>query len=143
MEFESVTDVAASPAVLWATLVDVERWPDLIESMREVRWLDESSLAVGHRARILQPGLPAATWQVTEVEPGRSFTWRTESPGTTTVGRHAVVGAGDGASRLTLGLEVTGPVGGIYARLGGGRIRRYLGMESDGLRRAAEAAGGR
>ena len=52
---------------------DVERWPQWTESVTSVQRLEPGPLAMGSRARIKQPRLLRATWQVTAIEAGRSF----------------------------------------------------------------------
>lgn len=139
MEHRITTDVAAPPDDVWRFFVDVEHWPELTESVDEVRRVDEGPLRVGSEAVIKQPRLRRARWTVTELEPGRSFTWQSAAPGVTTVGGHAVE-PNDHGSTITLFLRQTGPLAGVVDRLLGSRVERYLSMEIEGFRRAAEAA---
>ena len=147
MQFETTVEIDATPEDVWAVLVDVPRWPEWTDSMNEVGWLDGATARVGSRARIKQPGMPALTWTVTELADGQSFDWQTSSTGVRTVGTHTVTASGDGHSALTLGLRQSGPLAGLIGALTGSRTRRYVQMEADGLKQAAEsrrasAAGG-
>lgn len=126
---------------MWAELTDVGRWPDWTDSMTSVTLLDRGPLRVGSRARIKQPGMPAMTWQVTELVEGESFTWVSGSPGLRTTGTHRLTADGDGTTRLTLAIHFDGPLAGLVGRLFAGRTRRYLRMEADGLKAASEGAG--
>jgi uncharacterized protein YndB with AHSA1/START domain len=129
--------VQASPAIVWQLLTDVESWPRWTPSMLSVSRLDRGEFRLGSRAAIKQPGMPIAVWAVSELEPGRSFAWTSKSVGVTTVGGHVVEPAGDGA-RLTLTVRQTGPFAGAIGLLFGRRIRRWIGLEAEGFRRAAE-----
>jgi uncharacterized membrane protein len=140
MQFETTVQVDAPAAAVWAALVDVRRWPEWTESMQDVRWLDDEGIRVGARARIKQPGTPALTWTVTELDTGRAFTWQASSPGVKTVGTHAVSAAEEDRSTLTLGLRQTGVLAGLIGALTGARTRKFVQMEADGLKRAAESA---
>ena len=106
--------------------------------MREVRPLTADGLVVGTRVRVRQPKLPAATWTVDAVEPGRAFSWRSDAPGMSSWAEHRVTPSGAG-SHVVLALEQTGALAGlsglIYARL----IRRYVRAEADGLKKRAES----
>ena len=139
MQFETTVAIDADTQDVWTALIEAQRWPEWTDSMEEVTWLDGGAPSVGSRARVKQPGMPALTWTVTEMEPGHRFDWRTSSVGVTTVGTHAVAAAGDGRSRLTLGLRQSGPLAGLIGLLTGARTRRYVQMEADGLKRAAES----
>lgn len=140
MQFETTVEIDAPAEAVWAALVDVERWPEWTESMQEVRWLDRDGVRVGARARIKQPGYPALTWTVTDLDPGRAFAWTATSPGTKTVGTHVVNADNDHASTLTLGLTQSGLLARAVGALTGARTRRYVQMEAAGLKRAAESA---
>jgi uncharacterized protein YndB with AHSA1/START domain len=139
MQFETTVEIDADAQDVWAVLIDAQRWPQWTDSTQEVVWLDGGTPSVGSRARVKQPGMPPLTWTVTDLEPGRRFDWRTSSVGVTTVGTHAIAPTADGHSRLTLGLRQTGPLAGLVGLLTGARTRRYVQMEADGLKRAAES----
>ncbi len=129
--------VAAAPEAVWDLFIDVERWPEMTQSISQVRRVDSGPLRVGSEAVVEQPRLPRARWRVTQLEPGRSFTWETTALGVTTVGGHAVE-AGPRGSVVTLTLQVRGPLARPVYALVRGRSRRYLSMEVEGFRRAAE-----
>ena len=97
MEHRVTTAVSAPPEQIWLLFVDVERWPEMTESISEVRRLDSGPLRVGSEAIVKQPRLPRARWRVTELEPGRCFTWETTNGGTTAVGGHTVAASGQGS----------------------------------------------
>jgi hypothetical protein len=139
MQFELSVEVGAPAAATWAVLARAEDWPRWTASMQEVRWLDGAGLRVGARARVRQPGLPPVIWTVSELEPGRVFTWVARSPGVRTVGFHRVEALGADRSRLTLGVDQAGWLAPLAAALMGARTRRYVTMEGEGLKRAAEA----
>lgn len=141
MEHRVTAHAAATPEDVWRLFVDVERWPELTESITEVRRLDRGPFGLGSEALISQPRLLKARWKVTEIEPGRSFTWETNAVGVTTIGRH-LVEPHESGSTITLSLSQAGPLAGIVGRLVGTRARRYLSMELEGFRRGAESARG-
>jgi hypothetical protein len=76
-------------------------------------------------------------WEVTELEPDRSFVWSARSGGVSMVAGHTIEPGADRAT-VRLSFDLTGPLSGLFGRLAGGRIRRYLGMEADGLKAYCE-----
>jgi uncharacterized membrane protein len=140
MHAEDGIDIAAPADVVWKVFADVERWPEWTESMRRVTFVEGDALAVGAAARIEQPKLPKVTWVVTELTPGSSWTWESRAPGALTVARHVVTPTGDGTTRVEQSIDQTGPLGGLVGRLYAGLTRRYLRMEAEGLKAAAERA---
>jgi uncharacterized protein YndB with AHSA1/START domain len=143
MQFETTVEINAPAEAVWAALVDAVRWPEWTESMQNVRWLDGDGMRVGARARIKQRGYPPLTWTVTTLDAGRAFAWEATSPGVKTVGTHLVKADNDHASTLTLGLTQSGLLAGAVGALTGARTRRFVQMEADGLKRAAESASAR
>ena len=139
MKHQVTATVGAPPAQVWRLFADVERWPEMTRSMREVRRIDTGPLRVGSEAIVRQPGLPRARWRVTEIEPGRSFTWETSAGGVTTAGGHLVEPSGRG-SKITLTLCLRGPLAAVAGFLLGRRARRSVSMELEGFRAAAESA---
>jgi len=140
MRFQVTVPVAASANTLWKQVADPLGWPALTESIDRVQWERGDAVAVGNRAWVTQPRLGKNLWEVTEVEPGRAFTWRNSRPGLTTVGTHEVREVGSGRSELTLGIDISGPLAPLVALLEGRRSRRYVGLEAAGLKRGAETA---
>jgi uncharacterized membrane protein len=122
---------------VWQLLVDVEGWPAWTESMREITRLDDGPLAVGSRSRVVQPKGRPMVWTVTELEPMRNFTWVAKQPGLTLEAVHRIEDIGDHV-RTTLEFKGSGPLAWLGSLAAQSRIREYLGMESAGLKRAAE-----
>jgi hypothetical protein len=141
MEQSITVDIAAAPARVWEVLSDVEHWSDWTASVRWVRRLDEGPLRVGSQAKISQPRIPTVDWTVTDLEPGRGFTWISTGMGARTTARHAIEPLAEGGSRVRLSVEQSGPVGAVVGRLYRGITERYLAMESAGLKARSEGTG--
>lgn len=141
VKFEASIEVQAAPEQVVAVYWDVERWPEWTAGVTEVERLDDGPLAVGTRTRIRQPRLPVAVWTVTELEPGRSFTWIARGPGLITTATHVVTPDGSGGSHVVATLEQGGPLGGLVGRLSKGLTERYLDLELNGLKARCEQAG--
>jgi hypothetical protein len=136
MQYEQTVAIDATPEVVWSVISDVERWPEWTASIRSVELLTPGPLAVGSRARVRQPKLPTAVWEVTELRPGRSFTWVNRSPGMTSTGVHSVSDAGV----ATLRIEQTGPLS-VLALPFLPLTKKYVQLEAAGLKRRSESGG--
>lgn len=79
VHFEISVDIDAAPDTVWRILTDVERWPDMTDSVDRVEILDKP-FALSSRARVHQPKLPAAIWTVTDFTENENFTWESRSP---------------------------------------------------------------
>lgn len=131
-------DIRSTVEEVWSVLIDVEEWPRWTASMNEVRRLDTGPFVAGARIRVRQPKLPPATWTVTEVVPGVSFTWETRSPGVHTVAVHRLETGAEGGVRLHLGVTQVGALARLADRFAGELTRRYLEVESRGLKARVE-----
>ena len=69
-DFSISVDIQATPERVWQVLSDGERWHEWTPSVTSVELLDKS-IAVGSRAIIKQPELPAAKFKVTALDPGK------------------------------------------------------------------------
>jgi uncharacterized membrane protein len=116
--------IDAPPTQVYEAFVDLSGWLEWNPHLREVRPLSEGPLAPGSRARValkLNP-LPSV-WEVTEMNPGRSFAWASSLlPGIRLVFDHVAESA-DGGTRATLRIDIEGPLaflaglaGTIYGR---------------------------
>jgi len=141
--FETSVDIDADPDDVWTVLIDVERWPTWTPSIKALRRLDDGPFTTGSRARITQPGFPPATWKVSEIVPGQSFTWVAPGVGFRTTAEHRLAPRPDGGSRVTLVLTQEGVLAGLMDRLTGAKARRFVQLEANGLKahceRGAEA----
>ena len=135
--FEIAVEIDSPPQRVWQVMTDVELWPEWTESVDKVKRLDSGPLRLGSRARIKQPKFLPAVWEVTEIDPGRSFTWVTRSPGMVASGRHRVEPTSRG-SRATLSVAYGGLLAGLVARLLAGITDRYLMFEAAGLKQRSE-----
>lgn len=128
---------AATPDRLWSLASDVERWGDRLPTVESVRPLGTGPLGVGATFEVRQPGLPKAVWEVTDWQPGRSFTWVSSSPGIRSTAVHTVQADGDG-SRLDLSLEWSGPLARVLELLIGRKARGMVETEAETFTRLAE-----
>lgn len=122
---------------VFAVYVDVERWPEWTPTVTEVRRFDAGPLAVGSQALVRQPRLPPTVWTVTDLVPGRRFTWRSRRPGLVSFGSHLVEPLGQGCA-ATAEIEFLGPLAPVVGRLASRLTRRYLDLEARGLRTFCE-----
>jgi uncharacterized protein YndB with AHSA1/START domain len=139
MEITVTFNVAAPAEHVSSILQDVEAWPTWTASVTKVEWVSGDPMTVGAVARIKQPGFPVVAWTVTEVIPGRSFTWEAKSPGVRSVGEHEVTPNGSGCT-VRLAITQRGFLAPLLALFAGARSRRYVQMEAEGLTRTAEAS---
>ena len=135
--FGTVVDIDASAARVWSVMRDIEHWHEWTPSVRSIERLDDGPLAVGSRARIRQPKVLPAIWEVTAIEEGRGFTWITRSPGVTATANHRLESTGRG-THVALSLHFGGPLGSMAGWLLRGLNNRYLSLEAAGLKRRSE-----
>jgi uncharacterized protein YndB with AHSA1/START domain len=130
--FKTTRHIDAPTQPVWEVLLDVARWPEWTPTIDSIERLDHGPFGVGSRARVRQPRLPRAVWEVTEVVDGRSFTWEANGPGMNTIARHEVV-PDAGGSKLTLSIEQTGPMGAVAAVIWRRLTQRYIELEAESL----------
>ncbi len=140
MRFEQSIDIDASQQRVWDVLSDLEAWPRRIETVDVVELLTPSPVSKGSRIRLKQPELPEGTWDVTVWDAPTYFEWRQKSGGITTVAGHRVEAVREGRSRLTLTLDMRGLLVPIVALFYKGLTNRYMTIEAQGMKRAAESA---
>lgn len=131
---------AATPDRLWTLASDVERWGERLPTVTSVRPLGPGPTGVGSTFEVCQPGLPKATWAVTDWQQGRSFTWVSTSRGLRSTAVHTVHDD-DGGSRLDLSLEWIGPLARLLKLLIGRRAAGMVETEADTFARLAEGHG--
>jgi uncharacterized protein YndB with AHSA1/START domain len=132
--------IDAAPERVWRETVDIENWAAFAGQMQSVKRIDSGDFRVGSSARVTPKQFWSSLWTVTEMKPGRSFTWgSTLAPGLHVVAGH-VVEPEDGGTRLTLSLRSSGPGALVAAPLTALVFRRNLRQEGNGLKRHVEAS---
>ena len=139
MRFEKTTDIDAPQQRVWDVLSDVEAWPGRIETVDAAELLTAAPLGHGSRVRLSQPKLPVGTWDVTAWDPPTSFEWTQRSGGVTSVAGHRVEALAADRARLTLTLDMRGLLIPIFGRFYRDLTNRYMDLEAEGMKRAAEA----
>ncbi|GIJ35374.1 SRPBCC family protein [Micromonospora sediminimaris] len=134
--------VDAEVATFWRTVSDVDRWAELLPTIDEIRRIDDAGpVAVGSRFRIRQPGLSAATYEITDWRPGAGFTWVARTPGVRTRASHELLPEGS-ATRLRLSIDWAGPAARLVELLYGKRTQRLLTQEATTFASLAAGNGG-
>ena len=145
MRVEVSVVIEAEPEKVWAEIVDVERWHEWTESITSIELLSDGPLHEGSRARVKQPRLLTATWEVTEIDDGHGFTWESTVRGLHSFGVHGVEPVPGGA-KATLALEQRGILATLASPFTRPMVRKYVEMEAAGLRQRvldrASAGGG-
>ena len=139
MRVETTIEIDAPPETVWAVMTDVARWPEWTTSVERAERLDDGPLGVGSRARLKQPKFPPVVWEVTELEPGRSFSWTAKNVGVTSVGEHRIAPHPNHGVTVTLSLRQEGPLAPVLTALTSKLTRRYVEAEAHGLKRRSEA----
>jgi uncharacterized membrane protein len=139
MRFEKSIDIDATQQRVWDVLSELEVWPRRIETVEVVELLTPAPIAKGSRVRLRQPKLPEGTWDVTVWDAPSYFEWTQKTSGTTSVAGHRVEALGEGRARLTLTLDMRGiliPIIGLFYK---DLTNRYMNLEAEGMKRAAES----
>ena len=136
-KFSITIEIAAPRERVWQVMSDVERWHEWTASIKSVKRLGAGPFAVGTRVLIRQPKLPPAFWKVVAIEPGKSFTWISVSPGFRAIGYHAVESIPAG-SRATLSIEFQELFDRVFTRMTKKITERYLGFEATELKTRSE-----
>ncbi|MGG5257710.1 SRPBCC family protein [Phycicoccus avicenniae] len=134
-------DVSRSTALpaeaLWPVMSAVRDWGSWLPTVDSVTPTEpDRPDEVGASYVVVQPGLPKATWTVTDWRPGTSFTWESRGPGVRTTGTHELVPGPDGAS-IRLGITWSGPLAGLVRAVYGRRGLAYVTREAEALEATA------
>jgi polyketide cyclase/dehydrase/lipid transport protein len=140
MRFEKSIDIDAPQQRVWDVLSAIEVWPERIETVNSVELLTPAPITKGSRMRLRQPKLPEGTWDITVWDAPSYFEWMQKTVGATSVAGHRVEALGEGRARLTLTLDMRGLLIPIFGRFYKDLTNRYMNLEAEGVKRAAESA---
>ncbi len=140
MHFEKSIEIDAPQQRVWDVISDLKAWPQRVETVDIVEILTPAPVTKGSRVRLKQPKLPEGMWDVTVWDAPSYFEWTQKMTGTTTVAGHRVEAVGAGRARLTLTLEMRGLLVPMMALFYKKLTNRYMDLEAEGMKRAAESA---
>lgn len=140
MRFEKSIEIDAPQQRVWGVLSDIEAWPQRIETVDVVELLTPAPIAKGSRVRLQQPKLPEGSWDITVWQAPSYFEWTQKSAGMSTVAGHRVDALGEDRARLTLTLDMRGLLIPIMILFYKKLTNRYMDLEAEGMKRAAESA---
>ena len=138
MNREHRIEIDAPADTVWAVFSDVVRWPEWTASVDRVVAIDGPELVVGAQFAIDQPRFPKIVWEVTELDRGRAWKWRSTSLGTTTIAWHEVTPINEGRTLARQGIDQRGFLAPVIGLLTGRVTERYLEMEARGLKARSE-----
>ncbi len=119
---------------VWPVMCDVEHWHEWTASISRVEIRRGGPLRIGSRVVIKQPKFPPATWNVTSLMPGKRFACVSGGPGVLVTAYHEIASDVD-ACKVTVRLQFTDMLSGLFAGLTADINERYLAMEAEGLRK--------
>jgi uncharacterized membrane protein len=138
MHFVKTIEIDTPQQRVWDVLSDLEAWPRRIETVDIVELLTPAPIAKGSQVRLKQPKLPEGTWDITVWDAPSYFEWTQKIDGITSVAGHRVEALGEGRARLTLTLDMRGFLIPVIALFYKGMTNRYMNLEAEGMKRAAE-----
>jgi len=137
--FDITVDIDAPTERVWQVISDVDHWHEWTDSVSSIKRINNGPFEVGTMILIKQPKFPPALWRLSEIIPGKSFTWTSTGPGFKAIASHSVEPIKTG-SRATLRLEYKGMLGGAFGRMTAGITERYMAMEASGLKKRSESS---
>jgi uncharacterized membrane protein len=140
VRFEKSIEIDAPQQRVWDVLTALDAWPERIETVDTVELLTPAPLTKGSRVRLKQPRLPEGIWDITVWDAPSYFEWTQKAGGATSVAGHRVEALGEGRARLTLTLDIRGLLIPIMMLFYKDLTNRYMNLEADGMKRAAESA---
>jgi uncharacterized protein YndB with AHSA1/START domain len=138
MILENKILIDVSKESIWQATIDIESWPTWWPGMEKVIREDNGVFGVGSSALIKQKAMPETRWEVTEIDPGHSFTWKTKNIGIEMIATHKIISdAADNSSILKI--EMSGLVINLFGFLVKGLIAKSLKEENQGLKKYCES----
>lgn len=126
---------------VWTVFSDVERWSEWTEAVQSVATDNDGVLRLGAAFEIAQPLLSTTCYEVTEFDPGRSWTWVATSPGLRTTATHRLDVVDANTTRVQQAISHQGPFAIPVAWTFGRLTSHYLAMKANDLRDRSESEG--
>ncbi len=140
IHLEDKIDIQATQGLVWEITIDVESWPQWSPAMEKVVREDPGEFKLGSSALIKQKLMPRTRWVVTELDPGRSFSWHTKVLGIEMKASHLILPDDSGVTSI-LKIEMKGGIATILSPLLKPPVRLALKEENCGLKNFCESRG--
>lgn len=134
-EFSHEVTTTAPPEAVWALWTDARTWKDWDKGLKSAD--QEGAMAVGSKGKIIPLEGPSARFEVTALEAGHSYSFRTGLPlASLTVAREIT---GTEPTRFRHTVSFSGPLAGYWAGQFGPGFRAALPPTMETLAQLAEA----
>ena len=129
--------VNAKPEIIFKILTGVANWNLWTKSVKSITLLNKNSFDKGTKVKVVQPKLLPITWEITEIEKDKSFTWVSNPIGLKMTAKHIIKQKGD-ATFVELITIYEGIFSGLIYIMTAGLTNQYMTMEINGLKDEAE-----
>ncbi len=136
-EIKKSSIIHAKSAIIFKVLADVENWNKWTGSVKKSRLVKGDTFAVRSKIKIIPPKLLPATWEITEIQNDKSFTWVSNSIGLKVTAKHIIENKGV-SSKVLLLTTYKGVLSKIAYSLTSDLTHKYMTMEIDGLKLVCE-----
>ncbi|WP_442864747.1 SRPBCC family protein [Arthrobacter sp. HY1533] len=136
---EASQQTTASPATVWATLVDVAAWPQWYPGYLSAD--AEGDLELGRRGTVTLLDGRRRPYEIFDWQPGALLSYGTQVPGAALRFHYSVEPAAMG-SRISLAYTLRGPSSPIFGRIFGRTVAGYLPEAAERLAGVAESRSG-
>jgi len=133
MKVEHIIEIGTPAETVWDVTTDIDNWPDWTPTVEKANRLDEGPFDVGSYARMKQPGMPEAIWEVTSIIPGQGFVWEAHIRGVHFIATHHTKPTPTGCTNL-LGLELKGILAFLVWPIAKRQAQQTLETENKGLK---------
>jgi carbon monoxide dehydrogenase subunit G len=110
MKFSASVEINATPEKAWASVNDVEKWPQWIPSLKKIEKVTDGPLGVGSRVLVVAKSLITVNlWMtITEFVAGRRVVMEGKVLGVKMTRYYTLEPVGQDRTKLTAGGEVSG-----------------------------------
>ena len=129
--------IYARPEQIFRVLADIENWNLWTSSIKRIAIINGIKFNKGTKARIVQPKLLPALWEITEIEKNKYFTWVTKYIGLKMTGKH-IIETKNNVTSVESVIIYEGILAKLFYRLTSSLTSQYLTMEINGLKKECE-----
>jgi uncharacterized protein YndB with AHSA1/START domain len=139
MVLEDTIEIDVSSDRVWQVTTDIEAWPKWAPAMENIRREDSGDFKLGSTALIKQKQMPKTRWTVTEIDPGKHFTWQARVFGMDMWATH-IITPGDRAVTNLLRIEMKGLLITLLGPIMKTLVAKSLKEENQGLKHYCESS---